>query len=279
MFQAAVLGLFQGLTEFVPVSSSAHLVLVPFLLRWPAPDLAFDVSLHLGTALAVIVYFARDLGSIAAGFVRWLGRKGSSEDTANARLLGLLAVASIPAGIAGIFLEGLFEDLFTGTEKVDEIGAPVTALFLVGTAAILWTAERLYARSSEDQRRGIEDMRLMDAIVVGLFQALAIAPGLSRSGSTIGAGVFRGLRREAAARFSFLLSLPAILGAGIIALPDVPADADWARLAVGAGVAALAGFAAIATLMRYLRTKTMRPFAVYCVGLAAVTLAFWSQIR
>ncbi|MGH2710107.1 MAG: undecaprenyl-diphosphate phosphatase [Actinomycetota bacterium] len=279
MFRAAVLGLFQGLTEFVPVSSSAHIVLVPFLLRWPAPDLAFDVSVHLGTALAVIVYFARDLGRIAAGSVRWAVRKGSAEDRVNSRLLGLLAIASVPAGIAGIFLEGLFEDLFTGTEQVDDIGAPVTALFLLVTAGLLWTAERLYARGTEERRRGIEDIRLVDAIVVGLFQAVAIAPGISRSGATISAGVFRGLRRDAAARFSFLMSLPAIVGAGIISLPDVPAGADWSRLAVGAGVSALAGFAAIATLMRYLRTRTMRPFAVYCVLFAAVALAFWSQIR
>ena len=279
MFRAAVLGLFQGLTEFVPVSSSAHLVLVPFLLRWPIPDLSFDVAVHLGTALGVIVYFARDLAGMAVGTVRWLGRGSSPRDAASARLLGLLAIASVPAGVAGILLEDVFEDLFTGREAVDDVGAPLTALFLLGTAAILWIAEAVLARRDEADRRAIEDLRVTDALVVGLFQALAIAPGISRSGATIGAGVFRGLRREAAARFSFLLSIPAILGAGLVALPDVPADADWGRLAVGTAVAAVVGFAAIAFLLRYLRTRTMRPFAGYCVLLAAVSLAFWSQIR
>lgn len=279
MFRAAVLGLFQGLTEFVPVSSSAHLVLVPFLLRWPIPDLSFDVSVHLGTALAVIGYFARDLAAIVAGTARWLARRGSAADAANARLLGLLALGSVPAGLAGIMLEGLFEELFTGREAVDDVGAPLTAGFLLVTAAILWAAERVHARRDAGASRGIQDLRPVDALIVGAFQAFAIAPGISRSGATIGAGVFRGLRREAAARFSFLLSIPAILGAGLVALPDVPADADWGRLLAGAAVAGLAGFAAIAFLLRYLKTRTMRPFATYCVLLATVSLAFWSQIR
>jgi undecaprenyl-diphosphatase len=278
MFREAVLGFFQGLTEFVPVSSSAHLVLVPFLLRWPSPDLAFDVAVHLGTALAVIVYFARDLAGIAVGTFRWIARRASAEDTANARLLGLLVIGSVPAGIAGIFLEGLFEDLFTGSEKVDEVGAPLTALFLLGTAAILWTAEWAYARRGDAERRSVDGLRVTDALVVGLAQAVAIAPGISRSGTTISVGIFRGLRRDAAARFSFLLSIPAILGAGLIALPDLPANADWSRLLVGAAVSAVVGFTAIALLMRYLRTKTMRPFAIYCLVLSAVALAFWSQI-
>jgi undecaprenyl-diphosphatase len=278
MFRAAVLGLLQGLTEFVPVSSSAHLVLVPFLLGWPAPDLSFDVAVHLGTALAVITYFARDLSSILGGTWRTALRRGSSDDTKQARLLGLLAVASVPAGVAGISLEGLFEDLFTG-RNVDKVGAPVTALFLLGTAALLWIAEAVYARRAEESRREIHDITMVDAIIVGAFQALAIAPGLSRSGSTIGAGVFRGLRRDAAARFSFLMSIPAILGAGLVALPDVPSGTDWGPIVTGAIVAALTGFAAIAFLMRYLRTRTMRPFAVYCVLFAAVALAYWSQTR
>jgi undecaprenyl-diphosphatase len=279
MFRAAVLGLVQGLTEFVPVSSSAHLVLVPFLLRWPAPDLSFDVAVHLGTAVAVIAYFASDLAAILAGTWRWALRRGSSEDVSRARLLGLLALASVPAGVAGILLEGLFEDLFTGRDAVDDVGAPVTALALVGTAAILLIAEAVYARRDESEHREIHDVGVTDALLIGLFQAVAIVPGISRSGATIGAGVFRNLRRDAAARFSFLLSIPAILGAGIVALPDVPAGADWGPIALGAAVAAVAGFAAIAFLLRYLRTRTMRPFAAYCVLFAAVSLAFWSQIR
>lgn len=278
MFRAAVLGLVQGLTEFVPISSSAHLVLVPFLLRWPIPDLSFDVAVHLGTAAGVILYFARDLAAILGGTARWAARRGTEADRGNARLLGLLAIGSIPAGIAGLLLEGLFEELFTDTERVDDFGAPVAALFLLGTAILLWIAEAVLARRG-DGGRELRDVGVMDAVVVGVFQAFAIAPGLSRSGSTIGAGVFRGLRRDSAARFSFLLSIPAILGAAVVALPDIPPGTDLGPMLTGGAVAAVSGFAAVSFLLRYLRSRTMRPFAVYCVAFAAISLAYWSQIR
>jgi undecaprenyl-diphosphatase len=278
MLQAAVLGVVQGLTEFIPVSSSAHLVLVPFLFRWPIPDLAFDVAVHLGTALAVVVYFWADLLGILRGAVRTVSGRGQSGDRAHARLIPLLVVGSVPAAVAGLLLEGLFEELFTEKAAVDRIGASLTALSLVGTALILLAAESVYARRT-DERRGMESISVLDAVVIGLFQAVAIIPGISRSGATIGAGMFRGLSREAAARFSFLLSLPAILGAAIVALPDLPPGADLGPLLVGAAAAAVAGFAAIAFLLGYLRTRTMRPFAVYCLALAAVTLFAWSLIR
>ena len=278
MFQAALLGVVQGLTEFVPVSSSAHLVLVPFLFRWPVPSLAFDVAVHLGTALAVVVYFARDLFDILRGAVRSVAGRGVTRDRAHARLIPLLLVGSVPAAIAGLLLEGLFEDLFTGRGAVDRVGAPLTALLLVGTAALLLSAEAVYRRRP-DRRRGMESISVTDALVIGLFQALAIFPGISRSGATIGAGMFRGLSREASARFSFLLSLPAILGAAIIALPDLAPEADLGPFLVGAATAAVAGFAAIAFLLIYLRTRTMRPFALYCVLVAAVALVAWTVIR
>ena len=175
-------------------------------------------------------------------------------------------------------LEGLFEEIFTDKETVDDTGAPVVALFLLGTAVLLWLAERVHARRGEGGRE-LREIRVADAVVVGLFQAFAIAPGLSRSDSTIGAGVFRGLRRDAAARFSFLLSIPAILGAAVVALPDIPPGTDLGPMLMGAAVAAVTGFAAISLLLRYLRTRTMCPFAVYCVAFAAITLAYWSQIN
>jgi undecaprenyl-diphosphatase len=277
-FRAATLGVAQGLSEFIPISSSAHLVLVPFLLRWEVPDLAFDVSVHLGTALAVIVYFARDLWGILSGTARWVAGRRTDETRAEARLLGLLAIGSVPAAIAGFLLQGLFEDVFASTEGVDDAGAPITALTLFGTAGLLLLAERIYARRGEEGR-GVREMNAVDAIVVGAFQALAILPGISRSGSTISAGIFRGMAREAAARFSFLLSLPAIAGAALVALVDVPPGVEVGPMVVGAVAAAASGFAAIAFLLRYLRTRTMRPFAVYCGALAVITLAFWSQIR
>lgn len=280
MFRAAVLGLFQGLTEFVPVSSSAHLVLVPFLLRWPSPDLAFDVSVHIGTLLAVVAYFARDLGGMAASTLRWALRRQRDGDQGRVRLVGLLLLGSIPAGIAGILLEGLFEELFTGREAVDDRGAPITALGLLVTAVVLVAAERVLARRKDGVRgRGVESVGPLDALVIGVFQAIAIQPGISRSGATIAGGVFRGMSRPAAARFSFLLSIPAILGAAIVALPDVPAGADRGPILLGSAAAAVTGFASIAFLMRYLRKRTMRPFALYCLLFAAVALAFWSQIR
>jgi undecaprenyl-diphosphatase len=275
--QSLVIGAVQGLTEFVPVSSSAHLVIVPFLLRWPIPDLAFDVAVHLGTALAVVVYFRRDLWNFVVGTGRTLARRGDERDRLHARMVGLLAVGSIPAAIAGLLLEGLFESLFTTTEDVDRIGAPIVAVFLLGTAALLVVADSVYRRRAETAR-DVQTISVWDALIVGLFQALAIAPGISRSGATIAAGIFRGLSREAAARFSFLLSLPAIIGAAIISLPDLPPGADWGSMAAATAIAAVTGFLAIAFLLRYLRTRLLRPFAVYCVLASAVTLVFWSQI-
>jgi undecaprenyl-diphosphatase len=276
--QSLAIGAVQGLTEFVPVSSSAHLVIVPFLFRWPIPDLAFDVAVHLGTALAVVVYFRHDLWNFVVGTARTLARRGDERDHLHARLVGLLLVGSIPAAIAGLLLEGLFESLFTTGEDVDRAGAPIVGVFLLGTAALLVAADAVYRRRAATAR-DVPTISLWDAVVVGLFQALAIAPGISRSGATIAAGIFRGLSREAAARFSFLLSLPAIIGAAIISLPDVPPGADWGSMAAAMFVAAVTGFLAIAFLLRYLRTRILRPFAVYCVVAAGVTLGFWIQLR
>jgi undecaprenyl-diphosphatase len=272
--QAVVLGAVQGLTEFIPVSSSAHLIIVPFLTGWPVPDLAFDVSVHVGTALAVVVYFRRDLWGLVVGTVRTVGRRGDAADRHQARLILLLAVASVPAGVAGFLLEGLFEDLFTTAGDVDRVGAAVVGVALLGTAALLMAGEVVLRRRG-DTHRDVRTISWWDAITVGLFQAVAIVPGISRSGATIAAGLFRGLSREAAARFSFLLSLPAIAGAALLSLPDVPSDADWGALALGTAVAAVAGFAAITFLLRYLRTRSLWPFAIYCVVAAAVTLLVW----
>ena len=278
-FRAAVLGAIQGLTEFVPISSSAHLIVVPFLLRWEVPDLSFDVAVHVGTLLALLVFFARDLIGILGGAARSLTGRADDDDRGHRRMLLLLAIGTVPAVIAGVLFQNVFEDVYTTTEAVDRIGAPLTALELVGTAVLLLAAEAVYARRGDAGRRSLGDLRWVDAVWIGLFQALAIIPGISRSGATIAGGIFRGVSRDASARFSFLLSIPAITGAAVFALRDVPADADVGQMLVGAVMAALFGFAAIAFLLRYLRTRTMRPFAVYCLVAAAITLAFWSQIR
>jgi undecaprenyl-diphosphatase len=267
MLQALALGIVQGLTEFVPVSSSAHLVLVPFLLRWPIPSLAFDVAIHLGTLLALVFYFWRDLVAIVAGTVRTLTRRGDLRDRGEARLALMLAIGSVPAAVAGILLEGFFEGLF-------DRPAFVAAELLV-TAALLLTGEAVFRR--RQVRRELQDIGVGDAVTMGLLQALAISPGISRSGATIVGGLFRGLQREAAARFSFLLSIPAILGAAVVAVPDVPEGTDWGPTVAGAAVAAVTGFAAIAYLLRYLRTRTMRPFAYYCVVFSVVALTVYFQ--
>jgi undecaprenyl-diphosphatase len=272
--QATVLGTVQGLTEFVPISSSAHLVIVPFVLRWPVPNLAFDATVHIGTAIAVLVYFARDLAGIVLSGVRVALRRTREGDRERARLIGLLAIGTVPAGVAGFLAEGLFEDLFTSSEDVDRIGALIVGLFLLVTAGLLLTGESVLARR-RGLGRGLDRVAVRDAVVIGLFQALAIAPGISRSGATIAAGLYIGLGREPAARFSFLLSLPAIAGAAIVSLPDVPPGAELAPLLVGGVAAAVAGFAAIAFLLRYLRTRTMRPFAVYCLLASVVTIGLW----
>jgi undecaprenyl-diphosphatase len=264
MFRAIVLGAVQGFTEFVPVSSSAHLVLVPFLLGWPVPSLAFDVAVHVGTLVALIAYFWRDLGEIAAGVIRTAARRGDDRDRAGTRLAGLLLIASIPAAVAGLTLESLFEELFERPGFV--------AVELLVTAAILLVGEAIYARMRPSSRRDVGRITVVDAVVVGVLQAVAISPGISRSGATISGGMVMGLSREAAARFSFLLSVPAIAGAALVAVPDLPPGTDWGSVAAASAVAGITGFAAIAFLLHYLRTRTMRPFAVYCVALSAISL-------
>jgi len=276
MFRALLLGLVQGLTEFVPVSSSGHLVLVPFVLGWERsgtgfqPGVPFDVAVHLGTAIAVIAYFRRELWGIVAGLVRSVAGRGRDEDRGMVRLAGLLIVGSIPAAAAGLLLEGFFEDLFSDP--------PIVALLLLGTAALLLLGEAVHDRQSPD-RRDFEEIGALDAVAMGLAQALAIAPGISRSGATIVAGLGRRLSRDAAARFSFLLGLPAILGAGLIQVPDFPSGTDYGPVVAATAVSALSGFLAIAFLLRYLRTRTLRPFAVYCILAAAVALGVWFQIK
>jgi undecaprenyl-diphosphatase len=266
ILEALVLGAVQGLTEFLPISSSAHLVLVPFALNWETPTLAFDVAVHFGTGLAVMAYFRRELLGLASGTLRTVGRRGDARDRANARLTALLALGSVPAAIAGLFLQQLVEGL---TDRPE-----VVAVFLAGTAAILLLGESVYRRRGALETRDMAQVVAMDAVLVGMWQAVSIIPGISRSGSTITGGLLRGLTRDAAARFSFLLGLPAIVGAGIVELPDL-SGVDPAPVIAATAVAAITGFVAIAFLLRYLRTRTMRPFAVYCVLAAAGSLALF----
>ena len=264
ILQALILGIVQGATEFLPVSSSGHLVLVPWWLGWKSPDLVFDTTLHLGTIVAVIAYFYRDLLEIVIAWFRGLAGQGM---TSKALLGWWLILGTIPAVILGLLLEDFFKGLF---------GAPgtVAALLLV-TGAILAISERLGSR-----RRDLETLGWLDAIVIGFGQALAIAPGISRSGTTIAVGLFRGLKRAEAARFSFLLAIPIIIGTGLIQLLHLAKSAQptgqTAVLAIGFLAAAVTGYAAIRFLLHYLQRRSLYPFAIYCwvVGLVSLVAVF-----
>jgi undecaprenyl-diphosphatase len=266
MLRALVLGAVQGLTEFVPVSSSAHLVLVPYLLGWPIPGLPFDVAVHLGTALALLLYFFRELAAIVVGAARAVTGRGSEEDKESGRVALLLVAASIPAAITGFLFSDFFERLYRQPVPV--------ALQLLVTAALLFAGEAIYRRRSQEDRRGFRAVSFGDAAVIGILQAAAIIPGISRSAATITGGMALGLSRDAAARFSFLLALPALLGAGLLEVPDLPPSADLTTVIAATAVAALIGFLSIAFLLRYLRTHDTRPFAYYCVLFSAGVLAY-----
>ena len=268
--RALFLGLLQGATEFLPVSSSGHLVLIPWLLGWPLPSLAFDAMVHWGTLVAVIAYFWRDWLALLRG--AWAGLRTRSLSDPAARLVLLLIVGTIPGVLAGVFLEDFFEGMFA---------RPAAASgFLLLTAAILTLAELGWARRTLGPApRALPALSWADALAVGLAQAVAILPGVSRSGATIAAGLGRGLEREAAARFSFLLSAPIILGAGAMQLWKLVQAGTLAGeaplLAAGFLTALASGFAAIHFLLNYVRRRPLYPFALYCIllGILGLTVA------
>jgi undecaprenyl-diphosphatase len=271
LLQAIVLGAVQGLTEFVPVSSSAHLILVPWLFSWPAPGLAFDVALHLGTLLAVLAYFWRDLLAMLAAGLRSLATRRL--DDPQARLAWVIALGTIPAVIAGALFDDALEAFFH-----DPNGGPGTlpilliALLLGALGLVLWLAERL-ARHV----RGLDSIGWRDGLLIGLAQALALLPGVSRSGSTLTAGLALGLRRDDAARFSFLLSVPIIIGAGAKKLFDVAQAGGFEQepllFAAGVLTAAVVGYLSIHFLLRFLRRDSADVFAYYRWVLAAALVA------
>ncbi len=265
IIQAIILGLVQGATEFVPVSSSAHLVLVPWAFGWPSPGLPFDTVVHWGTLVAVVTYFWADLWRIVRAWFRtlpiFIGTRRLNDE--EARLAWWIVIGTVPAVVLGALFNDFFESLFSSPEAV--------AVFLLVTAALLIIAERAGSRV-----RNLERVNVADAIVIGLAQAAAIAPGISRSGATIAAGLARGFRREAAARFSFLLSMPIIFGAGLTQLKDmIDTPGALSRLpilVIGFLAAAVSGYVCIRFLLRYLQRGRLYIFAAYCalVGLAVL---------
>lgn len=265
VFQAIILGLVQGLTEFLPISSSGHLVIVPDILGWGEPSTSFDIVLHTGTLVAVLLYFRRDLIEITSSFVspRAAGSGGR-------RLGFMIALGTVPAVIAGALFEKTFEEFFLNPTAVAGF-LLVTGLLLLLSGVLIELGEDMGSK-----RRGIDNIRVRDSIYIGLMQATAIAPGISRSGSTIATGLLLGFDREAAARYSFLLSIPVIAGAAAFKLRHGfgGTGEDTAALAAGFLAAAISGFAAIKFLMDFIRRHSLRVFAYYCfaMGVAVIIL-------
>jgi len=255
MFESILLGILQGLTEFLPVSSSGHLVLVQELLAgFHGPAAAFDVLLHGGTLAAVLLYFRRDIFQIVGDMAR--------PSEGGWRLPALLVIGSIPAGIVGVFLSNVIEPLFSAPR--------VASGGLLVTGCVLTAAWRIKGRG----HRSLSDLTVWSTLLIGLAQAFAIIPGISRSGSTIAMGMFLGFSGKEAARFSFLLAIPAISGAlllesGMLSQGGIP----MVYLA-GALAAALTGWASVAFLMKLLDRENLLPFAVYCLALGSLSLVF-----
>lgn len=261
VFQAFILGLAQGLGEFLPISSSAHLILIPWAFRWPDPGLTFDVALHLGTLLAVVAYFWRDWLVLISHGLRGTG-------TSEGRLFWYLVVASIPGALAGAALETQVETIFRSPL--------IIGVMLILMGLVLHLADRAAASRKQEK-----DVSFGQSLVIGLSQALAIIPGVSRSGITISAGTFAGLTRENAARFSFLLSTPIILGAGVLKLRHLIGTPGVFNLPflVGVGTSAIVGFLVIGFLLRWLRQNSFRPFVWYRLVVGAAVIALFLARR
>jgi undecaprenyl-diphosphatase len=272
IIQAIILGIVQGLTEFLPVSSSAHLVLVPYLAGWNLDQgfaFVFDVLVQLGTLAAVIYYFRKDLWEIIKAWVHGIKTRQPLA-AENSRMGWYLILATIPAGIAGLLLKNKVEAAFA---------SPVlTAVFLFGTAILLTGAE-IFHRQIErgDKARSLNGIKATDAVIIGLFQAISIFPGISRSGATISGGILRKFDRQSAARFAFLMSVPIMLAAGVLGVKDllgVPNLGQMAGLVLtGFILAGLVGYLVIKWFIGYLRGKSLLPFAAYCAILALIVIA------
>ena len=256
IFQAVVLGIVQGLAELLPISSSAHLALTPYFCGWADPGLAFDVSLHLGTLIALVWYFRAEWIDMTKS--AWRIASTRRIETMHDRRLVYLVVATIPAGVGGLLLNDLAETTFRSPMIIG------TSLIVMGV--LLWAVDRWSARA-----RMIEEVTMRDAILMGCAQVLALIPGVSRSGSTITAGRFLKLDRPSAARFSFLMSMPITLAAVVLKVPEaIRADGISAPLVAGVIAAAISSWLAITVLLRYVSKHSFGVFAVYRVLLAAV---------
>jgi undecaprenyl-diphosphatase len=272
LIQAIILALVQALTEFLPVSSTAHLILFPWLFGWKDPGLAFDVALHAGTLLAVILYFFKSwLTLILCGLGKKYPATAPDEDVAQyRRMFWYMVIATIPAAVLGKLFHHQIED---------ELRTPlIIGVSMVAVALIMWWAD-----SNANLTRELEQSNLGDALTIGTSQAIALWPGVSRSGITITAGLFRNFTREAATRFSFVLSAPVIAGAVLTELPKLiklhkagGLDLPLSTLAISVAISGVAGYFVIAFFLRYLQTHTLKVFIVYRLvfGIIVLILAF-----
>ncbi len=280
ILKAVFLGVIQGLTEFIPISSSAHLVIIPWMLQWEDPaleSLAFDVALHLGTLIALLVYFAHDwVRLIRAGIASVVERKVGEDP--ERRLAWFLVIGSVPGAIVGLLMERRIEEWFHPSQgSIQSSSMIAMACIIAALGGFLFLAERF-----ADHQRNMSQLTYRDSILVGLAQALAIFPGVSRSGSTITAGLALGLERETAARFSFLLSAPIVAGAGLKSLLSISKEiqsgaiggSDYILFPIGLVAAAVSGYFCIRFLLRFLQNHPTNVFIYYRWILAVLVLAF-----
>ncbi len=276
ILQAITLGVVQGLTEFLPVSSSGHLVLFQALLGMTEPALFFNVSVHVGTLAAVVIFFRRDLHAIAKALVRltvgslqarrWTW-PADTRQAAACRLAVLICIGSVPTAMIGLLFKQFADQIFASVLLV--------GILLLITGTLVWATRRIQTPGN-----GGKQMGAFDALLVGTVQGLAVLPGISRSGATIATALFRGISRDNAARFSFLLSLPAIVGAEILSLKDLGgADiaAGWGAVAAGTAAAFIVGYLSLRWLVALIRKGRLFVFAPYCwlMGLAAIFAEFY----
>lgn len=261
IFEIIILAIIQGITEFLPISSSAHLILPSALFGWDNQGLAFDVAVHLGSLLAVMIYFRED---IIRMLVAWFSTGFSNKPSDDGRLAWWVIIGTVPAVLAGYFAKPLIEE-YTRS-------ALVIACTTIGFGLLLW-----YSDSTAKLRKNIYQLNWRSALYIGLAQALALIPGTSRSGITMTAGLMLGMNRESAARFSFLLSIPVILGAGTLATIDLVAtntQVDWVSMFYGVGLSFVSAYACIYLFLAWISKIGMTPFVIYRLILGGILLGF-----
>lgn len=266
IIKAIVFGAVQGLTEFIPISSTAHLRVIPALLGWEDEGAAFSAVIQMGTLIATLIYFRNDIINITTGFLRSLNKRDFARNP-ESRIFILIMVGTIPIGVCGLLFKGFIEG--------DARGLYVISSSLILLAIVLFIAEKYSTRQKD-----LNEITLKDGLIIGLAQALALIPGSSRSGVTITAGLFRGLKRDTSARYSFLLSIPAIGLSGLYELyseREELLNENFVMLVVGTLVAGIVGYAAIAFLIRFLKTHSNMVFIIYRIALGLTILILLSQ--